>query len=117
MEFRERLTQTLGERMPKEPKLSALTQRIILTAKEYQNLQVIFTFDAYNLWCAGVNKKVDPRSDPMIAVENFIDTGDAKNFSDLFITEREAELEVQEAKAKSEAATAQPDEAPDSAAT
>ena len=82
---------------PEDIKLSALTKRIILTAKKYQELQILYTLGDYNKWCAGINKKADPNVDTNVAGLNYVEVGDAKNFSDLFITEREAELEEKEA--------------------
>ncbi len=99
LEFKKRLEQTLANEMPKpeDIKLSELTGRIILSAEKYQKLQVLYTYGDYNKWCTGVNKHVDPNSDPIIPLENYIETGDAKSFSDFFITECEARLEAKEA--------------------
>ena len=98
IEFKRRLEKTLGELMPKpeDIKLSAITRRIILSQGKYNQLQSIYAYKDYNMWCAGMNKHVDPSSDPMIPVENYIEVGDAQRFEDLFITEREAELEAKE---------------------
>jgi len=82
---------------PEDIKLSALTKRIILTAKKYQELQILYTLGDYNKWCAGINKKADPNVDTNVAGLNYVEVGDAKNFSDLFITEHQAELEAKEA--------------------
>jgi len=38
MEFKERIEQTLGGRLPKDSKYLVLTKRIILTGKLYQKL-------------------------------------------------------------------------------
>ncbi|KKQ88139.1 MAG: hypothetical protein UT12_C0027G0004 [Candidatus Curtissbacteria bacterium GW2011_GWC2_38_9] len=102
MEFKERFKQTFGDRLPKNPQLSAITKRIILPVQEYVDLQKDFTFDAYNMWCAGINKGVDPNSDHLIPVQNYIESGDAKSFSELFITEHHAELEAKQATTQEE---------------
>jgi len=95
MEFKERIKQTLGDKMPKEPKLSALTGRIILTQKQYNALQDDFVHSDYNMWCAGMNKKMNPNNDPNLPFFNYIETGDAKHFHEIFSTEAEAETESQ----------------------
>lgn len=97
MEFKERLEQTFGDRLPKNPEFSAITRRIILTQKEYNDLQRDFTLSAYNKWCTGINKGVDPESSELLPFDNYLDTGDAKSFRDLFVAEREAEVEAKEA--------------------
>ena len=102
MEFKEIIKETLGDRMPKNPKLSAITKRIILTQKEYNYLQIDFVHGDYNMWCAGMNEKINPNSDPDLPFLNYVKTGDAKNFSDLFITESEAELEAEQGKVQEE---------------
>lgn len=102
IEFRKNLEKSLGDKMPKpeERKLSAITKRIILTQKEYDDLQVIYMFEGkenYNMWTAGKNKDADPSSNLIIPLDNYIETGDAQRFKDLFITENEARIEAEEA--------------------
>jgi len=50
--------------------------------------------------CGDKQKKINPNSDPNLPFLNYIETGDAKNFSDLFIVEHEAELEAKQAAAQ-----------------
>lgn len=102
MEFKEIIKTTLKDKMPQNPQLSALTGRIILTLKEYNDLQIDFVHSDYNMWCTGINKKINPDSDPDLPFLNYIDDGDAKNFSELFITEHEAESEANQAAAQEE---------------
>ena len=107
MEFKKNLEEALGDKMPKpeDRKLSAITGRIILSAKEYQELQVELIFKGKknrNMWCAGVNKNADPNIYPIVAMDNFIEVGDAKSFSELFITEHEAEFEAKKFAAQKE---------------
>jgi len=97
MKFEEIIKKTLEDKMPKNPKLSALTERIILTQKEYNDLQVDFVHSDYNMWCTGMNKKINPNNDPNLSFFNYIETGDAKKFSELFATEDEAKLEAEKA--------------------
>jgi hypothetical protein len=104
IEFKKKLEETLGDKMPKpeDIKLSAITKRIILSFDKYQELQRIFTLGAYNMWCTGVNKSVDPNADPDAAGLNFVETHDAENFGDLFITEHVAAYEEKKAAAEKE---------------
>jgi hypothetical protein len=97
--FKKKLEETLGSEMPKpeDIKLSAITKRIILPVKKYQKLQELFTLGAYNMWCTGVNKNVDPNIDPNAAGLNFVEMHDAENFGDLFVTEYVAAYEAKEA--------------------
>jgi len=97
MEFGERLKKTLEDKLPKNLEFSVLTNRIILTQKEYNDLQIDFVHSDYNMWCAGINKKINPDSDPNLPFLNYIETGDAENFSELFITQSEADLEAEQA--------------------
>lgn len=97
MEFKERIEKTFGDRLPKNPKFSVLTKRIILPDQLYLNVQKDYSFEEYNMWCAGVNKHMDPNSDSIIPVENYLETGDAERFRDLFIKESEAKLELEKA--------------------
>jgi hypothetical protein len=96
MEFREILENTLGDRLPKNPRLSPVTKRVILSQEDYERLQIDFVWSDYNMWCAGVNMRVNPNSDPNLPFFNYVKTGDAKNFSDLFTTEAEAEREAEQ---------------------
>ena len=104
MKFVEILKQELGAEWPKNPKFSAITNRIIVSQKDYARLQITFTWGNYNMWCTGMNKNIDPNKDssdilpPPVA--NYIESGDAKNFKDLFITENEARIEAEEAAAQ-----------------
>ena len=102
MNFGERIRETPGINFPENPKLSALTKRIILPQKEYNRLQEIFVHSEYNMWCTGMNKHLNPDNDPNLPYFNYIETGDAKNFSDLFIPEPKADLEAKEVAASEE---------------
>ena len=98
MEFKEIVKRELKDKMPRNPRLSVLTERIILTQKEYSALQKEFIRGDYNMWCAGMNKKINPNSDPNLPFFNYDETGDARNFGKLFVIESVAEEEAEKAK-------------------
>ena len=102
MGFQEKIRETLGSKFPENPRLSAVTKRIILSQREYSDLQDSFVHGDYNMWCTGMNKHLNPDNDPNLPYFNYIETGDAKNFSDLFIPESKATLEAKEADASEE---------------
>jgi len=57
MGFEEIVKETLKGELPENPRFSVLTKRVILTQKEYNDLQIDFVHGDYNMWCAGINKK------------------------------------------------------------
>lgn len=96
MEFRETIKQSLGEKFPKDPKFSVVTGRIILSQEKYNALQNDFVHSDYNMWCAGINKHQNPDSDPNLPFFNYVESGDAAHFHELFCTEAEAALEAEQ---------------------
>ncbi|MFA5751203.1 MAG: hypothetical protein WC898_02835 [Candidatus Paceibacterota bacterium] len=96
--FKEKINSTFKQKLPKNPRYSVISGRIILSQKDFCELQKEFIFSDYNMWCTGVNKNTNPIENEMLPAENYIDTGDAENFHSLFITESEAEAEEEEIK-------------------
>jgi hypothetical protein len=95
MEFKETVRHSLGEKWPTDPKFSTKTGRIILAQKKYNSLQDSFVHSDYNMWCTGINKHNNPNNVPNLPYFNYIESGDAAHFHELFCTEAEAELEAE----------------------